>query len=45
MVNLFLNTAVRIYPDGLDPILIGLHVYEKELIADSQQHGDDDQDL
>ena len=45
VINLFLNTAVQAYPDDLDPILIGLHVNEKELIADSQQHGDDHQDL
>lgn len=44
LVYPFLNTAVQPHPDHFDTILIGLHVNQEELIADNQQHYDD-QDL
>jgi hypothetical protein len=45
LVNIFLNTAVHADPGHLDPVLVGLHVNEKEVVAENHQHDHGDKDL
>ena len=43
MIDLFLNPAVQAHSDHLDPVLIRLYVYEKEVVRNRCQHRHDDQ--
>src|SRR5208283_2157344 len=45
MINFFLNAGVYANSDHLDPVFIGPHVNEEEVIANNYQHYSGDQEF